>query len=266
MSSGKTQPFTPEQLEAANRVLGLTKETKETKPWGARPADKDDPNFGRSCLRCGEPVRAGERMQHLRCGRPSGGMYGVGDIVQVNRRGRDVIQRMRPEPDLASPNGMAAIMMRHGHHGRVVRIDGVNVEIEVAGTVVIDETCLNVIRHADPITRAEASAPASVAGAPTTLTDVEHEQRRARERLDALRALLDAVEDAIEEPKPPGPSAAQAMANAAVDLAVHVGRLDALRRSEVKRRQAFMASTAKQIDILEQNERAAEAGRKGGEG
>lgn len=36
-----------------------------TAPWGSLPGDKDDPNYGRECVRCGGAVRAGGRYAHV---------------------------------------------------------------------------------------------------------------------------------------------------------------------------------------------------------
>lgn len=32
--------------------------------WGLAPGDDRDPNYGRSCMLCGTPVRRGERLVH----------------------------------------------------------------------------------------------------------------------------------------------------------------------------------------------------------
>lgn len=107
--------------------------TGSGKPWGSLPGDAEDPNFGRVCIQCDMPVRAGERYAHV-CSNPT------------------------------NPAGI--------------------------------------------------------------------ELGRVRDRLRALRGLLDGLELTINDPKPPGPNAAQGMAHAAVDLAVYVGRLDAVRRTK----------------------------------
>lgn len=36
----------------------------ETAPWGTLPGDKDDPNYGRECIRCKGAIRAGLRYAH----------------------------------------------------------------------------------------------------------------------------------------------------------------------------------------------------------
>jgi len=36
----------------------------ETAPWGTLPGDKDDPNYGRECIRCKGAIRAGLRHAH----------------------------------------------------------------------------------------------------------------------------------------------------------------------------------------------------------
>lgn len=38
---------------------------KTPAPWDSLPGDKDDPNYGRECVRCGGAVRAGGRYAHV---------------------------------------------------------------------------------------------------------------------------------------------------------------------------------------------------------
>lgn len=57
------------------------------------------------------------------------------------------------------------------------------------------------------------------------------ETERVRVRLRDLRALLYALELALDDPAPPGPLAAQPVAHAAADLVGYVARLDLLRRN-----------------------------------
>jgi hypothetical protein len=42
------------------------------KPWGSLPNDAQDPNYGRICIICSKPVRAGERYGHghTKCAEP----------------------------------------------------------------------------------------------------------------------------------------------------------------------------------------------------
>lgn len=40
-----------------------------TAPWGSLPGDKNDPNYGRECVRCSGAVRAGGRYAHV-CAQP----------------------------------------------------------------------------------------------------------------------------------------------------------------------------------------------------
>jgi hypothetical protein len=50
--------------------VGLEIELEESFPWGSLDTDKADPNYGRVCVRCGEPVRKGEKPHHyVACGR-----------------------------------------------------------------------------------------------------------------------------------------------------------------------------------------------------
>lgn len=65
------------------------------------------------------------------------------------------------------------------------------------------------------------------------MSRAEEERVRARSKLRTLRAILDSISIAIEDPAcPPGHDGGQAVTSAAVDLAVTLGKLDAYMRTD----------------------------------
>lgn len=58
------------------------------------------------------------------------------------------------------------------------------------------------------------------------------EEERLRHRIEHLRGLIDGLVMLLDDPAPPGPNAAQQVANAALDVAVYTGRVDLARRHD----------------------------------
>lgn len=92
------------EIQATAFEAGRESERKRAtdQPWGALEGDKDDPNFGRECGACGQPIRAGERYKH----------HHKRDAKNVQDVKRDLVlhraaQEKRPfriaPPDLSEP-------------------------------------------------------------------------------------------------------------------------------------------------------------------
>lgn len=54
-------------LKDARTLYERALATNTAPPWGALTGDATDPNRGRTCLDCNQPVRAGERDYHRHC-------------------------------------------------------------------------------------------------------------------------------------------------------------------------------------------------------